>query len=102
MIKSPVTKVILGVSMMMAFSAAFAGPDKSPAKFEEKKAAKLAEIDKHISKMQEHRGCVAAAADHDAMKKCHEAMKSFHDEMRKEHEAKMGGKKGSDDHAHHE
>ena len=105
--KSRVTYPLWGSAILTAFSllaatTTFAGPDKAPGKFEEKKAEKLAEIDKHIAKMQEHRSCVASAADHDAMKKCHEAMKAFHDEMRKEHDGKMGEKAHGSEHAHHD
>ena len=51
------------------------------------KADALARIDGRIKKMQEHRSCVAAAADHEALKKCHEAMRQYAEEERKDHQA---------------
>jgi hypothetical protein len=66
------------------------GEDKKAA-FESRKAERLSHMDQRIQKMQEHRSCVAAAADGDAMKKCHESMKEFMEEKRQEWKSKRQG-----------
>lgn len=52
--------------------------------FETHKAEALKRIDEHLAKMNEHKTCVSAAADKEALKKCHEAMREFHQGMKEE------------------
>ncbi len=75
---------LVGLSISgLAFAGPGPGPGK-PEKFEEHKTKMLADLDQRIVKIQEHRACVAAAANPDGMKKCRDAMKAFHDEMSKQ------------------
>ncbi len=79
--------------------------EKRAENFEAMKAERLKHIDARISKMQEHRSCVASASQGDAMKACHESMKAFresehehmkeHREGRKEARAKRRAEKDS-------
>ena len=50
--------------------------------FESHKAEILSHIDSRIQKMHEHRGCVSAATDREALKKCRESMREHMEEMR--------------------
>ena len=45
--------------------------------FEKGKSEALSELDQRIQKLQENRTCMSAAANRDAMKKCHESMKDW-------------------------
>jgi hypothetical protein len=55
--------------------------------FAKNKEMVLANIDKRISLIQEHRGCVAGAADKNALKVCHDKHKT---DMKSLHSANKG------------
>ncbi|MCB0351804.1 MAG: hypothetical protein KDD38_11515, partial [Bdellovibrionales bacterium] len=78
--KSIVLCAILALSV-----SAFAEGEKKEENFAKRKTEMLEGIDKKIAAMQEHKTCVSAASDKDAMKKCHEKMKAFREENRGEH-----------------
>lgn len=62
---------------------AFAEGDNSG--FESHKANMLKRIDERMAKLTEHRSCVAASANHDAIKACHDKMRAWMQEQRDEH-----------------
>ena len=56
--------------------------------FEKKKTERLAEIDEHLKKLQEHRDCVSNAATYEALRQCGDSMRSWrrdkqHDDLGK-------------------
>lgn len=52
--------------------------------FEARKAEATKEIEERIAKLQEHKSCVSAASDQEALKKCRESMKEFRQEEKAE------------------
>ncbi len=58
------------------------------ANFAAHKAEMLANIDERIAKMQEHKGCVSAANDKEAMKACRAKMKDWREGERAEMQEK--------------
>lgn len=78
-------KLVLA-SLFMMGSVAFADhhEGKMGENFETHKQEALKRIDERLAKLQEHKTCVTAAANGDAMKACHEKMKAFREEMREE------------------
>lgn len=83
-------KKILLMSLCLVSLSAFSDDDmKDDGKpFEEKKAMMLTKIDERIAKMNEHKSCVQAAADKEAMKACHQKMKEHRKEMKEDWKAK--------------
>ncbi len=79
-------KFLVPAALAMAFcaSASFAA-DKDPGKFEDLKKNALAKIDERIAKLQEHKACVSAAADGEALKACHAKMKDQRMDMKERH-----------------
>lgn len=58
--------------------------------FATRKSEMLKHIDERIQKMTEHKNCVSAAADKDALKKCHESMREHRrGEMKERREGRM-------------
>lgn len=45
--------------------------------FERKKSERLADIDEHLKKLQEHRACVSAATTYDDLSRCRYAMRDW-------------------------
>jgi hypothetical protein len=68
--------------------------ENKSAKFEELKSNMLQNIDLRISKLTEHKSCVSAASDKDALKNCHEKMKEFRQEMRGKRDESRKARKG--------
>ena len=60
--------------------------------FEKRKAEALANMDEHIQMMQKNRACVAAAPDHETMRKCRESMKDMRKGERMESLEKRGAR----------
>lgn len=58
------------------------------ANFATHKAEMLANIEERITKLQEHKSCVAAANDKEAMKACREKMKDWREGERAEMQEK--------------
>lgn len=52
--------------------------------FAEMKAKMVTKIEERIQKMQEHKNCVSAAADKEALKACHKDMKEWRKDQREE------------------
>lgn len=52
--------------------------------FEGHKAEVVKHVDEKIAKLNAHKTCVSAAADKEALKKCHESMKEFRHEKKEE------------------
>ncbi len=63
------------------------GDDKN-AKFEDVKAKMVTHIDERIAKMNEHKSCVSAAADKEALKACREKMKEYREDMKEKWQEK--------------
>lgn len=83
-------KVLL-ISLLVApfFFASIANAEGPAAgNFEENKAKILANLEERMGKLQEHKACVAAAADREAMKACREKMRGWR-EMEKEERMAM-------------
>lgn len=83
-------KVLL-ISLLAApfFLASIANAEGPAAgNFEENKAKILANLEERMGKLQEHKACVAAAADREAMKACRDKMKGWR-EMEKEERMAM-------------
>ena len=80
-------KIFLGLStgLFVVFGALAQEGDQ----FAQHKAEMLANIDKHISHLQENRNCVNAATSKEAVKKCQEANMAFHEEMKATHQAQQ-------------
>lgn len=74
-------KLFLIVASLGMFASAYS---QNGEEFAKRKAEMIANIDKRIVHMQEHRACVAAANDHAALAKCHEIAKAEHEEMKGE------------------
>jgi hypothetical protein len=72
--------LILGIGLLVV-SLGFADDSK----FEAHKAKALKRVEEHIAKLQEQKGCISSAKDHEAMKACHEKMKQWWEEKSKEH-----------------
>lgn len=70
------------------FSAMANAEGPSGGNFEENKAKILANLDERMGKLQEHKACVSAAADKDAMKACREKMKGWREMEKEERMAK--------------
>lgn len=84
--------LLLGSLIVISLSAI--ADDKKDDGFAAHKTEALAGLDKRISAMQEHKTCVTAANDKDAMKVCHEKMKDFRMENRSEHMGKRHERMG--------
>jgi len=77
------------ISLALLAASAFtlvasAAEEKKPEDFNARKTEILSRIDERAKNLQEHRGCVAAAADDAALKKCREGMHAFMKEHREE------------------
>jgi hypothetical protein len=87
---------ILAVAVMFLFSVAsaddtpehIAAGGKKGENFEAHKKEMLENVDKRIQGLQEHKTCVSAAANHDAMKACHEKMKDMRMDLKEAHMGK--------------
>jgi hypothetical protein len=53
--------------------------------FDKKKAEMTSHIDEHLTKLQEHKGCVSSASDEKALDACRDKMKEWRRSMRMEH-----------------
>lgn len=82
---------ILGLFSSLAFllvsTAIFADDDKGD--FNTHKTEILSHIDEKVQKMQEHKSCVQAAQDKEALKKCKESMHEWRKGERMEHMEKL-------------
>lgn len=79
-------KMILVTSLLLGSILSTAADDeKRTAEFQNRKTEILKEADEHIAKAQEHRNCVSAASDPEAMRKCREARHAYRKEERSEH-----------------
>lgn len=71
----------------LCFAPAFAAEDITAHKQEI-----LAEIDQRLAKLEDHRGCIAAASTKEAMMQCRQSMKEFHKSERIEHLERRKGR----------
>lgn len=71
-------------------TSAFADESKDNKDFAARKAEVSKEVDEHIKALQDHKTCVDAAADPNALKACREKMKEYRHGQMMEH---MQGKK---------
>lgn len=60
---------------------------------EARKAEMLKNIDERIAKLNEHKTCVSAAPNKEALKKCHESMKEFRNDQKEQWKEKREERK---------
>lgn len=70
---------LIVLAFIMLTSVAYAENHET---FEQAKANAISGIDKHIEILNTHKGCISAAQDKEALKKCREAMKAARAEFR--------------------
>ena len=58
---------------------------QSKPSFDEMKSKMSTEIDQRIQKLQEHKACVTAATNGDALKACHQSMKEWRESEHAQH-----------------
>ena len=73
-------RILILVTLVFGFAFARANEED----FAKHKAQILTHIDGKIAKFQEHKTCVAAAANKEALEKCHEEMEAWHRNEMKE------------------
>ncbi len=74
---------IFGLLSCLVFLTTFAFADEKDHGFNEHKQQMLKEMGSQISALQTAKNCIAAASDHEAIKRCHEALEV----ARKQHKA---------------
>lgn len=85
MTRSQLAFNVFAALVLIAHPAGFAlAEDKKEEGFAERKAHILKELDERAAKLQEHKTCVAAAADRDALKACRGKMKEWRHDEREE------------------
>jgi hypothetical protein len=84
-------KMLIVVSLLSLSSIAFSQtPTATSANFDQMKQMRLQHIDQRISREQNHRACVASAADHVTMKACKDAAKAAAQQAKAAWQAEKG------------
>ncbi len=78
------TMLATAVLLQLAANAVLFAEDGK--KFEEHKAKVLQRVETRLSRLNEHKNCIASATKKEELKACREKMKAWHDANRKEHE----------------